>query len=137
MTKLIATAITEENLGLAAQIDLSVDEAFEWLRINFADEVPMGDHVAIEDALDKQGIFYDMVEHDVDLSDVRAELPDAKQVYKDVYNVLDSHAYGEAAGVGYCVCRGWDSASLAHNYNDHVTMAVLTALGLPIAGPTA
>ena len=64
------------------------------------------------------------------------ELPDVDAVYRKVYGALDSHAYGEAAGVGHCVCRGWDSASLAHNYNDHVTMAVLSAIGLPYQ-PTA
>lgn len=135
MTKLVTTGTVDEINGLVVQLHLDVDDAYETLRTNFADEVPVGDTDGIIESMLAQDISFDVFEHDIDLNDVRAELPDAAQLYRDVYNTLDSHAHGSAAGIEHCACADWSAAD-GGTYNDHVTQAILTKLGLP-TGPTA
>ena len=137
MTAIVSATVLSEDFGLVTTLHLDEPEAWEILRSNFCEEIAVGDENGIYESLDNQGLNYDVAVHDIDLSDVSAELPDMAQVYKDIYNALDSHAWGTAAGRDYCVCRGWDSVSEPYTYNDHVTMAVLSKLRLPIAGPTA
>jgi|tagenome__1003787_1003787.scaffolds.fasta_scaffold18257159_2 hypothetical protein len=131
MTKIVSTATVSEIDGLVVLLHLDTADAYECLRVNLADEVSPGDINGVIESISNQDIALDVFEHDVNLADVRMEYPDLNEVYDSVYSALDSHAWGSAAGIEHCVCGGWTSTD-DHNFTDHVTRAVLAALGLLI-----
>jgi hypothetical protein len=130
MTNLVAVATLHDG-GMNAEIHLDLEDAYECLRLNFAEEISPGDRDGIIFSLEQQEVHVEIVEQDIDLSDVLVELPKAPAgMYAAVYNAINSHAWGTAAGIEHCACADWTSAD-DHNFDDHVTRAVLAALSVP------
>lgn len=75
MTTLFSTATMTPDDGIVVAVHLSLEDAYECLRINFCPEIAQGDVNEIVEELTVQNILFEVTMHEVDLSDVRAEYP--------------------------------------------------------------